>query len=400
MSKYDSMFERTELHVLRKRIQEPRKFIQVIIGPRQVGKTTLANQLFKEQLMPGIFESADGILTDESVWLEQIWNSARVRLNSGGAKEFLIIVDEVQKIRNWSELIKRFWDEDSRTGINIKVILLGSSRLLVHKGLTESLAGRFETIHLTHWSYQEMKAAFGWNHEQFVWFGGYPGSSPLIHEEARWKRYIQDALIETSVSKDILMLTRIDKPALLKKLFSLGCYYSGQILSFTKILGQLQDAGNTTTLAHYLQLLSGAGLLDGLEKYSGTIIRTRSSSPKFQVLNTGLISAQRIDIYEDRLNHPEQWGRLVESSIGAHLLNQAIKNHFEVYYWREGNLEVDFVLVKDQTTIAIEVKSGLAANTAGLQKFKDQYHPEKVYLIDNKMLSWREFLEIDALDLF
>lgn len=394
------MFERAEFQVLRRRIQESRKFIQVIIGPRQVGKTTLANQLFQEQLIPGVFESADGIMTDDSVWLEQIWNAARVKLASRAANEFLIIIDEVQKIRNWSESIKRLWDEDTHTGVNIKVILLGSSRLLVQKGLTESLAGRFEAIHLSHWSYREMNTAFGWNHDQFVWFGGYPGSSSLITDEDRWKSYIKDALIETSVSKDILMLTRIDKPVLLKKLFSLGCYYSGQILSFTKILGQLQDAGNTTTLAHYLNLLAGAGLLDGLQKYSGSVIRKRSSSPKFQVLNTALMSAQQSEVFEDRMKSPDQWGRMVESAIGAHLLNQAIKKNFEVFYWRESNHEVDFVLEKDQTTVAIEVKSGPSVPSTGLQKFKDKYKPAKVYMIDNKMLSWKDFLEIDAFDLF
>lgn len=394
------MFERTELQVIKNRVHEPRKFIQVIIGPRQVGKTTMANQLFQSLSTPGIFESADAIRTDDSVWLEQLWESARLKIQLTGEKEFLIIIDEVQKIHNWSESIKKLWDEDTRMGTNIKVLLLGSSRLLMQQGLTESLAGRFETIHLTHWSYQEMNEAFGWNHDQFVWFGGYPGSAALINDEDRWKSYIKDSLIETSVSKDILMLTRIDKPVLLKKLFDLGCLYSGQILSYTKIVGQLQDAGNTTTLAHYLKLLAGAGLLNGLEKYSGTVLRKRSSSPKFQVLNTALLGAQRNAKFENRQKSPDQWGRLVESAIGAHLLNESIKNNYEVFYWREGVHEVDFVLENDKTLVGIEVKSVPSKPTSGIQRFKEKYHPDKIYMIDNKNLSWRDFLEIDVLNLF
>ena len=187
--------------------------------------------------------------------------------------EYLLVVDEIQKIENWSEIVKQQWDKDTRENINIKVILLGSSRLLIQKGLTESLAGRFETFYLGHWSFAEMQAAFQWSIEQYVYFGGYPGSASLINDEERWKNYIKDALIETSISKDILMLTRVDKPALLKRLFELGCLFSGQILSFTKIIGQLQDAGNTTTLANYLKLLSDCGLLGGLEKYAGNVIR-------------------------------------------------------------------------------------------------------------------------------
>jgi predicted AAA+ superfamily ATPase len=218
-----------------------------------------------------------------------VWDSARLLLKASGATEFLLVIDEIQKIDNWSEVVKQQWDKDTRENTNIKVILLGSSRLLIQKGLSESLAGRFETLYLGHWPYPEMQEAFGWSIEQYVYFGGYPGSAMLINDEERWKNYIKDSLIETSISKDILMLTRIDKPALLKRLFELGCLYSGQILSYTKIIGQLQDAGNATTLANYLKLLSDCGLLGGLDKYAGDIIRKRGSSPKFQVYNVSSI---------------------------------------------------------------------------------------------------------------
>ncbi len=394
------MYERSELQALRLRINEPRKFIQVILGPRQVGKTTMVDQLFKELDIPGIFESADDIPGGSAEWLKQNWETARLKMKSKGVKEFLLIIDEIQKVPNWSETVKKLWDEDSRNSTNIKVILLGSSRLLVQKGLTESLAGRFESIYLTHWSFSEMEEAFGWDAKKFAWFGGYPGSAGIIKDQPRWKHYIKDSLIETSISKDILMLTRIDKPALLKKLFELGCLYSGQILSYTKIMGQLQDAGNTTTLSHYLKLLETAGLLGGIEKYSHTRIRKRSSSPKFQVHNNSLLSSQSSLQYEEIEKDSAAWGRIVESAIGAYLVNQSIRENFSVYYWREGNDEVDFVLESEGKVVAIEVKSSISKNTRGIYNFTKKFGNIKTYLIDNKNLSWEEFLKVNPLDLF
>ena len=307
------MFYRSYLETVKGRILESRKFIQVIQGPRQVGKTTMINQVLAQLDIPNIYESADAVSAANAAWLMQVWESARLRMKASGTKEFLLVIDEIQKIDNWSEIVKQQWDKDTREKINLKVILLGSSRLLIQKGLTESLAGRFETIYLGHWTYAEMQAAFGWSIEQYVYFGGYPGSATLIDDEDRWKNYIKDSLIETSISKDILMLTRVDKPALLKRLFELGSIYSGQILSYTKIMGQLQDAGNTTTLANYLKLLSDCGLLGGLDKYAGDIVRKRGSSPKFQVFNNALISSQANESFDKAIVSPALWGRLVES---------------------------------------------------------------------------------------
>jgi len=267
------MYERYYLQALEKRVKEINNHIQVLVGPRQVGKTTIIKQLLSKTDMPYVFESADSKQNLGELWIRQLWETARIRLKSSGSTEFLLVIDEIQKIDNWSEEVKLQRDLDKFHNINIKVILLGSSRLLIQKGLTESLAGRFEIINIPHWSFDEMRTAFGWDLESYIWFGGYPGSADLINDEKRWKNYIKDSLIETSISKDILMLTRVDKPALLKTLFEVGCDYSGQILSYTKILGQLKDAGNTTTLAHYLNLLSESGLLGGLEKYSGNIAR-------------------------------------------------------------------------------------------------------------------------------
>lgn len=394
------MFERSYLQEIKGRISEPRTFIQVILGPRQVGKTTMITQLLSQISIPYLFESADAVLATNSTWLLQVWETARLQMKMSGASEYLLVIDEIQKIDNWSEVVKQQWDRDTHEGINIKVILLGSSRLLIQKGLTESLAGRFETLYLGHWSFAEMQAAFGWSIEQYVYFGGYPGSASLIKDESRWKNYINDALIETSISKDILMLTRVDKPALLKRLFELGSLYSGQILSFTKIVGQLQDAGNTTTLANYLNLLSDCGLLGGVEKYAGDIIRKRSSSPKFQVYNNALVTAQSDTSFSEVTVNPKEWGRLVESSIGAHLINHSISERYGLYYWREGNNEVDFIIEKGSKVIALEVKSGIHADNKGMKIFAEKYNPEKVLLVGTGGIPYADFLRMNPKELF
>lgn len=394
------MFQRPHLKELIKRIKEPRKLLQVVMGPRQVGKTTLVNQLAEEIHIQTYFVSADAVASSDGAWLTREWETARQRMVINESAEFLLIIDEIQKISNWSETIKLLWDTDSREKRPLKVILLGSSRLLLQQGLTESLAGRFETTYMSHWSFSEMNKAFHWTLDQYIWFGGYPGSGDMIGNEERWKNYISQSLIETSISKDILMLTRVNKPALMRRLFELGCVYSGQILSFTKILGQLQDAGNTVTLAHYLELLDTAGLLGGIEKYAGDIIRKRGSSPKFQVHNTALISAQRNEFFEDVKNDPKEWGRIVESSIGAHLVNSSLTGGFKVYYWREGNNEVDFVLERRGKMIGLEVKSGDGQNRSGLSEFQKQFNPDKILLVGKSGLTIEEFLTLDPISLF
>ncbi len=394
------MFERAHLHTLIKRTREPRKFLQVIMGPRQVGKTTLVTQLTARVKMDHLFVSADAVAATNSTWLEQQWEAARIKLEQGESKEFLLIIDEIQKIPNWSETVKWLWDSDTRNHVNLKVILLGSSRLLLQQGLTESMAGRFESTYMGHWSYAEMRDAFGWDASQYVWFGGYPGAATLIEEEPRWKSYITESLIETSISKDILMLTRVDKPALMKRLFELGCLYSGQILSFNKILGQLKDAGNTTTLSHYLSLLDTAGLLAGIAKFTPDVIRQRSSSPKFQVHNTALISAQRNDLFKEAVAKPVEWGRMVESAVGAHLINYGHTEKFNVYYWREGEAEVDFVIERKVRVIGLEIKSGEAGSTSAMSAFKSKFNPDKVLLVGNKGLPWQDFLQLNPASLF
>ena len=324
--------------------------------------------------------------------MEAQWDLGRLRTRDAGRRGALLVLDEVQKIGGWSETVKRLWDEDTASGERLKVMLLGSAPLLVQRGLTESLAGRFELIRLPHWSFAEMRDAFGWSLERYLYFGGYPGAAPLVGDRERWGRYILDSLIETTLSRDILLLTRIDKPALLRQLFRLGCDYSGQILSYQKMLGQLQDAGNTTTLAHYLQLLSGAGMLTGLQKFSGAHVRQRGSSPKPIVLNTALMTASSpLSLRAARVDH-EGWGRLVETAVGAHLLNSATGN-IEVFYWRERGREVDFVLRAGPTVTAVEVTSGRRKGSLpGMESFAKTFRPKRKLLVGGQGVPLEEFM--------
>jgi hypothetical protein len=394
------MYQRSHLQLLKKRMLEQRRFIQVILGPRQVGKTTLVGQLVNALALPASSVSADAVTVSDTIWLNQQWENARQTLRQQNATEYLLVIDEIQKIHNWSETVKALWDEDTKNNCNLKVLILGSSRLILQKGLTESLAGRFEITYMGHWSLQEMNSAFDFTPEQFAWYGGYPGSASLINDEIRWKHYIKESLIETSILKDVLMLSNIEKPTLLKHLFEIGCLYSGQVLSYTKIMGQLQGAGNTTTLAHYLNLLDTAGLLRGIEKYSPSIIRKRSSSPKFQVHNTALISAQSSSLLNEIQNNPAVWGRIIESAIGAHLLNNSLTSDYELNYWREGDAEVDFIITKNKKSIAIEVKSNKASITKGMQQFQKQYESQKMILIGSDGMKWQDFLKLNPVDLF
>lgn len=384
-------YRRSVGDVLTERLLESRRFIQVIAGPRQAGKTTLVRQVLADQPAAWQYASADEPGLRGRTWIEEQWQAARLL----GGPEPILVLDEVQKISGWSELIKRLWDEDTAAGRPLKVVLLGSAPLLVQRGLTESLAGRFEIIHLTHWTYTEMREAFGWNLSTYLFHGGYPGAAPLIDDAGRWSRYVLDALIEPTISRDVLLMTRVDKPALLRRLFELACTYSGQILSYTKMLGQLQDAGNTTTLAHYLDLLAGAGMVVGLQKYSGAAARRRASSPKLQVLNTALMTAPlgltRSEAEADRT----LWGRIVESAVGAHLANAQIRGECGLYYWRAADREVDFVLEAARGVVtAIEVKSGASGgSSAGMAAFDKEHSPDRKLLVGGGGIAVEDFLE-------
>lgn len=394
------MYRRPHFQVLKKRLIEPRQFIQVISGPRQVGKTTLILQVLEELEIPGHFSSADEAAPDNKAWIDQQWETARLKMKQAEANEFLLVLDEIQKVNNWSLVVKKNWDRDSRESINLKVVLLGSSLLLMEQGLTESLAGRFERIYMGHWSFGEMKNAFGLEADEYVWFGGYPGAIRLKEEEKRWKEYILNSLIETTISKDILQLTRIYKPALLRRLFEFTCLYSGKIFSFNKMLGQLVDAGNTTTLSHYLELLDSAGLAGGIQGYSGSLVRIKATSPKLLVYNTAFLSAFRAETFQELRLKPDIWGQHVEVAVGAHLANAAKKSNLKLFYWRQGHEEVDYVLQLGEKVIGIEVKSGASGYHSGMTAFQGKFHPEKVILLGEGGLPWEEFLLMDPESLF
>ena len=392
-------FRREPAAVLAARLAEPRRFLHVVAGPRQVGKTTLVQQVLADSDRPQVFVTADEPALRDTAWLTAQWERARLLTRDAGNGGAVLALDEVQKIPDWSEAVKRLWDEDSRARLALRVVLLGSAPLLVQRGLAESLAGRFEVLHLPHWSFTEMHAAFGFTLEQYLYFGGYPGAAPLAQDPPRWRRYLLDALIETTIARDVLLLTRVDKPALLRRLFDLGCRYSGQVLSYTKMLGQLHDAGNTTTLAHYLDLLAGAGMLTGLSKFSGKAVRSRGSSPKLQVFNTALLTAQSGLTPAEARTDREFWGRLTESAVGAHLANAAAGGQCELFYWRDGNQEVDFVLRSGRVVVGLEVKSGRALLAhSGLAAFSAAFKPKRTLLVGGDGIPVEEFLSRPVTD--
>ena len=391
---------RKQFYTLKERVLEPRKFMQVLAGPRQVGKSTLVGQVLAQVSIPHVVEVADAVDPKDSDWIHRIWEAARTTMMIRGIGEYLLVIDEVQKIENWSEVVKKEWDADTRNHVNLKVVLLGSSRLLLKKGLTESLAGRFELIRMPHWSYTEMRDAFGLTLDEYIYYGGYPGPAHMIHDERRWRKYIKDSLVSPAIEKDVVMTSNIYKPALMKQLFELGCTYSAEILSLTKLMGQLQDAGNVTTLAAYLDILDQCALLTGLQKYANDEARKRASIPKYQVYNNALLTAYKGRNFEADRTDTNAWGRWVESAVGAHLLSMADELDYEVYYWRESSRnksdnEVDFIVVRDGEITAIEVKSGRRGMNSGLPAFVEAFHPIRSFVVGTGGVNIEDFLSSD-----
>ena len=394
------MYKRLQYEDLKKRLEESRKFIQVIAGPRQVGKSTMVKQILQEINTPNMMVTADSIAKENKLWLEEVWETARSTMQMGQHSEFLLVIDEVHKIDNWSEVVKKLWDTDTFNDVNLKVVLLGSSRLLLKDGLTESLAGRYELIRLPHWSYREMHDAFGLDVDRYIFFGGYPGGAPLIENQTRGRRYIKDSIIAPAIERDILMTKTIYKPELMTQLFELGCTYSGKEISLTKLLGQLQDAGNVTTLANYLRTLNEAQLLSGLQKYANNNARKYNSVPKMCVYNTSLLSALSGVSFEKVYTAPREWGRWVESAVGTHILNYAEEQDYKVYYWRDGDKEVDFVIVSNGQSVAIEVKSGHRTTNSGLPEFVKRFSPKHSLIVGSGGVPVKEFLQWNLGELF
>lgn len=398
--KCNDMYKRAEYQTIKSRLEEGRKFIQVVMGARQIGKSTVVKQVLKNIDIPFQFFSADNVPASNTAWISNCWAATRSLKENKGWDSAILVIDEIQKIANWSEVVKKEWDADTFNDCNIKVLLLGSSRVLLEKGLSESLAGRFEEIRMTHWSYNEMKECFGMTLDQYVFYGGYPGAAALLADKDRFEQYIQSSIIDATINKDILMDTPIGKPALLKQTFELGAAYSGNLLSLNKMLGSLQDSGNTSTLAGYVNLLNDSGLLCGLQKYSVDMSRRRASIPKFQVYNNALKMVYSPLDFEQAILDRKAWGHIFESAIGAYLVSQAFVHRFEVYYWRERNDEVDFILHKKGSLIAIEVKSNAEKTTQGLEKFKQLFNPKAAFIIGDGGIGIEEFFSFDINKLF
>lgn len=398
-----SPFQRSQLSTLLGRVEErpkePPRHMIVVTGPRQTGKTTLVQQALEKTDIPSTYVRGDRPVpagtNKDSLWLEQIWKQAR---KDARESEFgrLLVLDEIQRIREWSSAVKAMWDADRFHERNLRVIILGSSPLMMQKGLSESMAGRFETIRLTQWSYPEMSKAFGFTLDQYFYFGGYPGAAPLIHQPERWQQYLQSAIIETNIERDIIERMEVRKPALLKQLFEVGSEFSAQIVSYRNLLGQLDDKGNVTTLAGYLEFLGRAGLLAGLQKYAGNIVRVKRSEPKLLVLDPGLMTANCGYTFEQARADRGFWGHLVESAIGAHLCNSGLRD-VKVYYWRESPHEVDFVLQYGQRILAVEVKSGRRKRSvSGLAVFKERFPSASTMTVGTGGIPFEEFLSVPA----
>ncbi len=407
-------FERTQVSTLVQRLgEEPRQII-ALFGPRQTGKSTILIQALEQIPFGSLplavdepdpstprppFDTTETTVPlshgpKDTAWLVRNWEVAR--REAGRSGKFILAFDEIQKISGWSETVKGLRDADRASGCPLHVVILGSAPLRIQSGLSESLAGRFESIHVRHWSFAEMSRAFDFDLPTYLYFGGYPGAARFIREPDRWRGYILGSLVEPTIERDLLALTRVDKPALLKRLFELGAAYSGQILSYDKMLGQLHGAGNTTTLARYLDLLSSAGLLAGLPKYSNRPHLGKASSPKFNVLNTSLMTAGSGYSFDEAQADRTYWWRIVESAVGAHLFNTAASD-IRLHYWRDDSFEVDFVLQRGGRIVAIEVKSGLHRGVLrGMDEFKRRFRPHDSLLVGEGGIPLNEFLTAPA----
>ena len=391
-------FQRPMVDDLEKAIRRDHHLIQVVIGPRQVGKTTAVQQLLERLQRPCHIAAADTALPPGPEWIESHWSMA-LSLPSADAAPAILVLDEIQKVRGWSEVVKRLWDATLRERRPLRVILLGSSSLLLQRGLTESLAGRFFLHRCPHWSWTECRQAFGWNLDHWLFFGGYPGAAPFADDEAAWKRYVADSLVEPAIARNVLQLQTVHKPALLRHLFAFAAAFPAQHVSYNKMLGQLHDAGNTTTLAHYLKLLETAFLVSGLELYSAGRGRQRGSSPKLILWNSALIHALSRLSFAEAHQDGGWWGRIVENAVGAHLLSHLSEPAWQITYWREGNQEVDFVITQGRDVWALEVKSGRPGRLSGLAAFRTRYPHAQALLIGSDGIALDEFFARPPADL-
>ena len=410
-------FRREQYSTLKRRLQERPRSLILVSGPRQTGKTTLIRQVLADIDLESRYVAVDTVdgppspAADEvsggaveapglgprprdHEWLVGVWERARQQARQSD-RGYVLALDEIQDIGNWSATVKGLWDADRMDGLPLHVVIAGSAPLLMQQGLTESLAGRLERVPVPHWSFDEMHTAFGFDLPTYLYFGGYPGSADLVREQGRWREYITAALVEPNIERDVLALQRVDKPALLKQLFELAAEYSGQLLPYSKMLVQLHDAGNTTTLARYLSLLEHAGLVVGLQKYQRTALGRRASPPKLNVLNTALMTAHSDYTFQEAQADRTYWGRLVESAVGAHLFN-TLRGTMRLHYWRDRGMEVDFVLRKGPKLLGLEVKSGRSRQLKGLATFRETFNRVRTMVVGTGGVPIDEFLSVPA----
>lgn len=376
--------------------------MQIVMGPRQVGKSTLVGQFTEGVSVPFDFFAADGVNRFDSSWIPNKWQQVRMRMDIHSEQEHILIIDEVQKIRGWSEQVKKEWDEDSRSHRNLKVILLGSPRLLLQKGLEESLEGRFETIKMGYWDWQEMHEAFGFSMDEYVYFGGFPGLAPDIQDEDRWRNLMEDSIISPILTRDILEIEEIRNPALLRQVFELACIESAKELSLTKMQGTM-NSGTVPTIKNYLDILNKSMIVQALQNYSPSRVKEKQSVPKMQVFNNAFRNRFGTFSFDEARVDPAEWGRLVESAVGAHLANRAMTDDYELFYWRnERRQECDYVLRKGQALVAIEVKSGSVDKTVGFEKFKEQFadNVTAAFIVGPHALPLDDFFIMDLKPLF
>ncbi len=397
-----TQFERPHVETVVHRLAgDPKRLVVAVTGPRQTGKTTIIRQALRLAGLPYEYVACDqpddpGARRPQRPsleWLVGRWKHARreAEKTDGG---FVLAVDEVQHLEGWSGVMKGLWDQDQATGCPVRVIVSGSAPWSMLIGLHESMMGRFLPVQVSHWSPKEMADAFDFSIDEHLFFGGYPGAAGYRSKVQHWRNYILNAIVAPTIERDIVALTRVDKPSLMRRLMDLASRYSGQPLSYVKMLGQLQDAGNTTTLAHYLDLLSNAGLVMKLDNYSAN--RIKASSPKLNVLNTAVMTAPAGYTFDEARADRSFWGRIVESAVGAHLHNSRSVGT-ELHYWRHRNREVDFVLSRGPNVLGIEVKSGLRrASPASLDDFQKRFPGARTLLVGPGGVPLNEFLSDPA----
>lgn len=396
------MYKRKQLSVLESRMAESRRTIHVVMGPRQVGKSTMIDQFVEHTSVPYSLFSADGVGKTNTDWISEKWYEVRTKMMLYGENEHILIIDEIQKIAGWSETVKKEWDQDTRDKRNLKVILLGSSRLLIQKGLEESLEGRYETLKMGYWEWEEMREAFGFTMEQFIYFGGFPGLAPYINDEDRWRKMMEDSIISPILNRDILDIEEIRNPSLLRQVFEIGSMYSSQEISLNKMQGVV-NSGTVPTISSYLRILDETMLVKPLYKYDNSTIKTRNSVPKMQAYNNAFRNSYCQHTFEEAVMNKVEWGRQVESAVGAYLAGRSVIDGFQLLFWRdEKKNECDYVLKKGESLIAIEVKSGHADNIEGYLAFKNRFGRNIVnsFIVGPEGLPLEDFFKLNIPSFF